>query len=149
MSAIDVAFRICSHAPTTSVKVSTTPRAMAACAVSLSRVIGVDEAPRAGSSACFEALFRPISSRGRDDSIMTCLTLPIGLLVALAAGVLVVALAPAEASFLGAVVIAAAWCRWLDAHGQTVPENALDPPVPQQLFRTSLAATEARAAIVE
>src|SRR5262245_43341572 len=126
MSAIDVAFSTCSHVPTTSVSASTAPSATAACAVSLSRIIDIDEAPRIGSSACLEALFRPISSRVRDDSIMTCLTLPIGLLAALALGLVIVALAPAEVSFLGAVAMAVAWCRWLDAHPETVVENAPD-----------------------
>jgi len=80
---------------------------------------------------------------------MTCLKLPVGLLGAMALGLLFAALAPGEASFLGAAVIAVAWCRWLDAHAETLPEEARDRPVPQELFRTSLAPVQGPVAIVE
>jgi len=48
----------------------------------------------------------------------------------MALGLLFAALAPGETSFLGAAVIAVVWCRWLDAHTETLPEEDRDRPVP-------------------
>ena len=80
---------------------------------------------------------------------MTCLTPPIGLLGGMALGALAAAVAPAEVSFLGAIVLAVAWCRWLDAHPQTLPEDPADPQASQELLRNSLAAAQAGTPIVD
>ena len=80
---------------------------------------------------------------------MTRHTIPIGLVVLLAFALLGVVVAPAAPAFAGAVVMAAAWCRWLDAHPETVVEKDPTGSFSQELFRNSLAAPQAGTPIVK